>query len=111
MTSNHDEGAYLVDAPIKGKGERKFFDEEPPSRVASRFSSAASAGRRALPSAGERGIHRDPGQSITILSGSGPPVLWEARCKATLNAAQGAASKRSPSVLAKVGAYDRTAQQ
>jgi hypothetical protein len=54
MTSNHDEGAYLVDAPIKGKGERKFFDDEPPSCVASRFSSAPAPGG-ALSGAGERG--------------------------------------------------------
>jgi hypothetical protein len=28
VTNNHEKAAYLVDARIKGKGERKFFDEE-----------------------------------------------------------------------------------
>jgi len=26
VTNNHEKAAYLVDARIKGKGERKFFD-------------------------------------------------------------------------------------
>ena len=28
MTNNHDKGAYVVHAPIKGKGERRFFNNE-----------------------------------------------------------------------------------